>query len=74
MASSSLRGALLPFFLMGPSILLLGLVFVAPLLIMLSYSLYVNNPSATSVPELTLDNYIRLLVDDLYYRVIWSSV
>src|SRR5260370_39919731 len=65
---------LAPLLLLSPSIALLGVCFVVPLLVLLLYSFYTADPGGTMRPLLTWTNYTRFLFDSLDYRGIWRSL
>ncbi|HWC02339.1 MAG TPA: ABC transporter permease [Methylomirabilota bacterium] len=64
----------LPALLVGPTLLLLLVAFVAPLGILLVYSFYESRPGGVMIPAFTLAQYRRFLGDPFYLYVLWRTV
>lgn len=64
----------LPFLLILPAVILLGVFFVAPYLNLLFISFMTHDPSTTYLREFTLENYEETLQDSFVWRVIWQTL
>jgi len=62
------------FGLLGPSLMVIGAVLVAPLVLMLVYSLYRFVPGKITDYTLTIANYTRIFTDIFYLKVIVETV
>lgn len=61
-------------FLLSPSVLWLGLFFVAPLIIVLIVSFSKRSLLGVVEYDFNLDNYRRVFSDVIYLRILWKSV
>ena len=61
-----------PFILLSPALILL-LLLVVSLVLMFTYSFYTFQTGGGMLPELTLENYLRL-EKAIYWKVIWNTV
>jgi putative spermidine/putrescine transport system permease protein len=66
--------ARLPFLLILPAFILLGVFFVVPYLNLLFMSFMTHTPSAAYVREFTLENYEETLRDPFIWKVIWQTL
>jgi putative spermidine/putrescine transport system permease protein len=64
----------LPFLLILPAFLLLGIFFVAPYLNLLFMSFMTHTPSAAYVRKFTFENYDETLRDPFIWKVIWQTL
>lgn len=64
----------LPFLLILPAIILLGIFFVVPYLNLLYISFMTHTPSTTFVRTFTFENYEETLRDSFIWRVIWQTL
>ena len=71
---SALRRYGIPALLMLPALALLVFAFVAPLGILITYSLYGTGAGGTMIPALSLVQYLRFLGDPFYLYVLWRTV
>lgn len=63
-----------PAMLMLPALALLAFAFVAPLGILITYSLYEFRAGGTMVPAVSAGQYLRFLGDPFYLYVLWQTV
>jgi putative spermidine/putrescine transport system permease protein len=64
----------LPFLLILPAVILLGIFFVIPYLNLLYISFMTHTPSTTFVRTFTFENYEETLRDSFIWRVIWQTL
>lgn len=64
----------LPFLLILPAVILLGVFFVIPYLNLLYISFMTHTPSTTFVRTFTFENYEETLRDSFIWRVIWQTL
>ena len=64
----------LPFLLILPAFILLGVFFVVPYLNLFYMSFLTHSPSATYIREFTLENYEETLRDRFVWRIIWQTL
>ena len=64
----------LPFLLILPAFILLGIFFVVPYLYLLFMSFMTHTPSAAYVRDFTLENYEETLRDTFVWKVIWQTL
>ena len=64
----------LPFLLILPAFVLLGIFFVVPYLYLLFMSFMTQSPSAAYVRDFTLENYDETLRDTFVWKVIWQTL
>lgn len=64
----------LPFLLILPAFILLGIFFVIPYLNLLYISFMTHTPSTTFVRTFTFENYEETLRDSFIWRVIWQTL
>lgn len=62
-----------PYILLSPALILLGLLGVS-LFLLVVYSFYTFQQGGGMVPELTLENYLRLTNKAIYWKVIWNTI
>lgn len=68
------RARLAPWLLMSPTLVILLIFFVGPLLILLVYSSYRYVPGGTMEKTFTLQNYQKFLTDPFNLGVLWKTV
>ncbi len=64
----------LPFLLILPAFIVLGIFFVVPYLYLLFMSFMTHTPSAAYVRDFTLKNYEETLRDTFVWKVIWQTL
>ncbi len=64
----------IPALLTAPALALLVFAFVAPLAILITYSLYEAGPGGAMIPAVSLTQYLRFLGDPFYLYVLWRTV
>lgn len=70
----SRRERLSPWLLLSPSLLLMLIIFVGPLLILLVYSFYRYVPGGTMIRTFTIENYTKFLTDLYNLGVLWNTL
>ena len=63
-----------PWLLMSPSLAILIVFLVGPLLILLAYSFYRYVPGGTMEKTFVLQNYSKFLTDSFNLRVLWNTI
>ncbi|MFC1803907.1 ABC transporter permease [Thermoproteota archaeon] len=56
-----------------PNIIFLGLFFILPMTLILTYSVYTYDPSLIFIKEFTGENYVKILTHPLYTKAIFNT-